>query len=233
MPDGWKPLAPLRSARVADKERVRLDPATTHCASRFLYLPHDFVEDRPCYWRFSTSDPANVELSTFKIDETGHSSEQRIEIPHWIRDDQHLASLGDNALPDAIALNAIGWALSFAQRTDEPRWFEVAGVDVEAAKIYLLAAADKGFWPAWNNLGVIARDGFGTEPDPTQAFQYFGLAAESLDPIPLRHLARCYREGLGVSTDESQAGFLDELATSQEEEAKATAIQLPSQNENC
>lgn len=223
-PDGWNPLMPLRSDRVADRERVRLDPEITHFASRYLYIPHNFADGRPCRWRRSVSDPASVEISTFKFDEHGHLGEHRIQVPLWIRNDEHLASLDDDASPDAAALNAIGWSLSFAWRTDDSNWFTAPGVDITSAKTYFLASAEKGFWAAWNNLGVIARDGLGAEPDPRQAFQSFERAAESLEPISLRHLAACYRQGFGVSEDAGQADFLEELATTLESDKPAAPI---------
>lgn len=216
--NGWMPLVPLRSASIADKERVRLHLNTTHLASHYLYLPNGFADGRPCYWRRSASDPTSVEVSTFKLNEEGLAEEHRIQIPHWIRNDEHLASLGENAVPDGPALNAIGWSLSFAWRTDQPDWLEVLAVDIVAAKIYFLASAEKKFWAAWNNLGVIARDGLSDPLDPVMAFHYFERAAESMKPVPIKHLADCYRRGVGVAADESHAVFLEELANSLEPE---------------
>jgi hypothetical protein len=215
---GWIPLVPLRSASIADKEKVRLDQNATHLASHYLYRPNDFADGRPCYWRRSASDPASVEVSTFKLNEQGLAKEHRIQIPHWIRNDEHLASLGEDAVQDGPALNAIGWSMSFVWRTSQPDWLEASGVDIAAAKTYFLAAAEKGFWAAWNNLGVIARDGLGGTPDPVMAFHYFERTAEFRQPISIRHLADCHRRGVGVAVDESQAAFLEELANSLEPE---------------
>ena len=217
--NGWTPLVPLRSANIANKERVHLDRKTTHLASHYLYLPNGFADGRPCYWRRSSSDPASVEVSTFKLNEQDLADEYRIQIPHWIRNDEHLASLGEDAIPDGPALNAIGWSLSFAWRTDQPDWFEAPSVDVVAAKNYFLASAEKGVWAAWNNLGVIARDGLSGRPDLVMAFHYFERAVEiGMQPATIRHLADCYRRGVGVASDESQAAFLEELANSLEPE---------------
>ncbi len=218
--NGWSPLMPVRSASIAGKERVRLDPKITHLASHYLYLPNGFADGRPCYWRRSTSDPGSVEVSTFKISEQGLAQEQRMQIPHWIRNDEHLLSLGEEAVPDGPALNAIGWSLSFAWRTDQPDWMKAPYVDIEAAKTLFLASAEKGFLTAWNNLGVIARDGLDGTPDFVMAFHFFERAAESMQPLPIRHLADCYRRGVGVAPDESQATFLEELANSLEPEKR-------------
>jgi hypothetical protein len=220
--DGWVPLLPLRTAYVGDKERVRLDVSTTRLPSHYLYLPRGFAENRPCYWRRKADDPAVVEISSFSIDSQGRIIEDKIKVPGWIRNDAHLASLqGDE--PDKEALSAIGWSLSFAWRTDDPRWYEAESVDIGLAKTYFMAAANKGYWAAWNNLGVLARDGLGAPTDPQLAFECFEKAAQDMEPISIRHLSSCYQNGIGVARDAAQAAFLEELAVSIEAE-KTTPV---------
>jgi TPR repeat protein len=155
-------------------------------------------------------------VSTFKISDGKTAEESLIQVPIWIRDDDHLASLNGEELPDGAALNAIGWSLSFSWRTAKADWFEAPGIDLVAAKSFFLASAEKGFWAAWNNLGVMARDGLGTAPDPEQAFRCFQHAAESLDPVPLRHLAVCHRQGIGTPINQDQAADLEKLAATRE-----------------
>ena len=215
-PGEWNPLIATQTTRVNNSDKIRLKARATRLPSLFLYVPAGFVDDRPCYWRRAPHDPGTVEISSVSIDAAGAIKEEIISVFSWIRDDEHLASLRDGDGPDPAALNAIGWSLSFGHRTEDLKWYEAQGVDLRLAKSYFAAAAEQGYWAAWNNLGVLARDGLIEPPDEERAFECFGRAAQERNPIPIRHLADCYRNGVGVTKDPDQATFLDKLALSLE-----------------
>jgi TPR repeat protein len=127
------------------------------------------------------------------------------EIERWRTDPQAELS------PDA--LNSIGLALSFAWRLHNAQFpaFAIPGVDFPPGKILFDCAAESGYWPPINNLGVIYGEGLGVARDPAKAFELFTRAAQSLDPTPLRHLANCYRDGLGCNRDPTSQAFIEEL----------------------
>lgn len=110
---------------------------------------------------------------------------------------------------EAIAQNALGWALSFGcGDKNVPDW--------ASAKYWFDLSARQGFWVAENNLGVLYLKGHGVKKDDHKAFEHFRKAAQSLNPIPLRHLADMYEKGLGVQKDLEQARFHRELAKTSE-----------------
>jgi hypothetical protein len=116
-------------------------------------------------------------------------------------------------------LNGIGWTLSFHWRNaEDAEWYNHPAVDMVRAYEFFERAANLGLWNAKNNLAVLCRDGLGVQKDPQKAFDLFFGAANSLDPVPLRHLATCYREGKGTKQDTAQADYLDELATLRQSE---------------
>ena len=59
---------------------------------------------------------------------------------------------------------------------------------------------------------MIYRDGLGHLADPEQAFHWFTIAAESLEPISLGHLAQCYLEGIGTAKNTEYSSYLEDLA---------------------
>ena len=56
------------------------------------------------------------------------------------------------------------------------------------------------------------RDGIGVAAHSGKAFRYFYKAALSLEPIHLRDLARCYRDGPWCEPDKGMADYLWGLA---------------------
>jgi hypothetical protein len=214
--DEWKPLETSGSEQVGNKKKVIWKHPLQKVCNYSLYLPNDFAIDHPCYWRRNKNDPANIELSTFRVDQRNDVSEVRIRIPIWITNDKHLASLQANAGPDREGLLIIGWSLSYAWKTDDLVWFAKPEVDIERAKPFFAAAAEQGSWLGWTLLGVIARDGLGAEPDPKRAFELFQKAALSGEPRALRNLSKCYRDGYGVDKDIGRANFLEQLVTLRE-----------------
>ncbi|MFW2545660.1 tetratricopeptide repeat protein [Primorskyibacter sp. 2E107] len=138
-------------------------------------------------------------------------------IPGWLKTDEELQTwlATVDTPPTADQLNAVGWAFSFTWRfgTRDNRWVRLfPNVDMLLALECFERAAQEEFWAALNNLGVIWRDGLGVVPDPQKAFYCFTRAAKSGEPTPMRHLARCYREGHGCEVDHNMAVHLDIMA---------------------
>lgn len=214
---GWRPLIPVKSALVHGRQRILMD-SSANLPSRYLYLRPGFIDDRPCYWRRSKNDPGSVEISSFSLDRSGSVTADTLTLYAWIRNDNHLLSIKEIDSPDGNALNSIGWSLSFAWRSEAANWHESQDVDLSLAKTYFKAAADQGNWVALNNLGVLTQSGLVGPPNQEEAFECFTVAAQSLNAVPIRHLAACYRNGFGVTIDLDQASFLDELAAAIENE---------------
>jgi TPR repeat protein len=68
-------------------------------------------------------------------------------------------------------------------------------------------AADQGYAPAWNNLGLCYRNGEGVPQDEIRAAGCFRRAAELGNDSGQYNLGRCYFHGVGVIQDIEQAKF--------------------------
>lgn len=185
---------------------------------RHLYLPHDWPLDGPTFWRWHPESLGTIELTTLLFDESLTPKELSTSVPGWIQTDGEL-KVWENApdlSPTPKQMNAVGWAFSFAWRLskENANWIHIfPTVDMKMAKECFEIAAKHGFWAAFNNLGAIWRDGLGVTKDPEKAFFYFSRAAESGEVVPMRHLARCYREGFGCQADHNMAVHLDIMAS--------------------
>lgn len=211
-PTNWAPLLPTKIESGANVDLFYVDQKATSIPGRFLALPASVCRDVPLFWRRHSSDPALIDVSTVSIGAETFGAEARHSCASWTSSMADLDAVTRGEPLSATTLNHLGWWLSFHWRSDQPDWYQVPTVDWPLAQIYFQKAADLGSWAAQNNLGVIYRDGLGVAPDPGLAFRYFEQAAKALEPLPLRHLARCFRTGFGVPQDDVQADFIDELA---------------------
>jgi hypothetical protein len=81
-------------------------------------------------------------------------------------------------------------------------------VDLDRARALFEAAGKGGDWKGWNNLGVLARDGYDRAPDPGLAFASFQRAAESLQIAALSNLLSCYLDRVGTERDAAMEELL-------------------------
>ena len=116
---------------------------------------------------------------------------------------------------DSKAQNRLGMIFSFANDTPLGRAIGSFpdGCNWAAALKWFTKSADSGEWAAHNNLGVMYLNGYGVERDEARTFQLFQIAARQQEPIPIRHLADCYRDGIGTHRDMKEAGRLYERAS--------------------
>ncbi len=185
-----------------------------------LIFPSSIPENTPIYWRKCPTDPCFIEISTIINDGQGIFREHIEKIPVWISTSEELKSHLGGQNPSGKTLNKIGWWLSFERRADDNKytWYKTLGSDGKKARKLFKEAGEKGSWEGFNNLAVMLRDGIGGKIDLAEAFFYFEKAAESLGAVPLRHLAKFYREGLACIVDAEHAEFLEELAQLNDEE---------------
>jgi TPR repeat protein len=73
-------------------------------------------------------------------------------------------------------------------------------------------AADQGYAPAQNNLGVLYDQGVGVPKDPEQAMRWYRLAAEQGDGSACTNLAYTYAGDTGAKPDLTSAYFWALLA---------------------
>lgn len=224
--DAWRPLLADEIARIDEFDRIRL-PQRDRLPGIFIYVPSGWVGDAPAFWRWCPSDPRMIEISGIRLPVHGSLETTTLNVPSWLRNDEEFERwrADPNAELSPEALNAIGFSLSFAWRLHEgTNWYlGLPCVDFALAKTFFELAAERGFWAAANNLAVMYRDGLGVERDLEEAFKLFQRAAQSFEPTPLKHLARCYGEGLGCKRDPELQSFLEELMALHEEEEKSTA----------
>jgi hypothetical protein len=223
--DAWRPMLMEEWARAGEFDRLRL-PRGDRIPGKFIYVPTGWTEDRPAVWRWSSSDPGMIEVSCFKLAAEGHLETKVFAVPSWFDDDAEFESWrADRDAPLAAkALNAIGFALSFAWRVEGVNdWYQCyPGVDLALARSFFERAAESDHWAAINNLGVMYLRGLGMDADPVKAFKLFERAAQGLELMPLKHLADCYRNGTGCDPDPDHLAFLDELIALRKEEEKAS-----------
>lgn len=216
--EGWAPLVVERMVPAGEVDLLLTNKAKNTLGKVVLPVKASVLRNRPLYWCRDPADPSMITISSINA----HSSElEAIEVraPCWISTETDAKAYNSGDAPSSEDWNSIGWAASFAHRQEgHDEWASSDAVDWSWAKMAFEEGAKAGFWPSINNLAVMYREGHGVEVDAQAAFANFKLAAESLDPIPLRHLANCYRFGLGVDVDEAQSAYLEELAELQESE---------------
>lgn len=224
-PHEWRPLVTAegkRPERIGTYWRVPVHVHDQVPGQRF-YVPTGWVGETPVYWRWKPDDIGWIELSTIRFGQGLEPESVIVQIPGWLRNDREFEAWasGEAPAPDAEQWAALGWTFSFAWQFfgDFPHWYVLfKGIDFKLALQCFEIAAKSGLWNALYNLGVLYRDGLGVDKDPEKAFDYFRRAAESMEPAPIRHLAKCYREGFGCAIDIEMADYLDELASAIEAE---------------
>jgi hypothetical protein len=212
--------------QTGNHDRLRLEPRD-RLPGAFLFLPTGWVGDAPAMWRWSPEDPSLIEVSCFKLDSDCDFVANIFTVPSWFRSDQdfHLWIDDPSAELSPEVLNALGFTYSFQWKlTDGPYWYlGLPNLNFEIARSYFERAAEKGFWAAVNNLGVIYRDGLGVAKDDAKAFSFFDRAAQSLEPISLGHLAECHSKGIGCPPNPELAAFILELIEVRKEEKSSAA----------
>lgn len=243
-PWDWQPLVSTREVSGVEYDLFYLDRQETGFSGKFIPLRAGLYRDAPKYWRRHRGDPRFVEISTISRPNqesgsvvhrwisrgTSSAAQDRLAFgmitenffaPGWMVDPDDINRTMSEIEQSGAIWNAAGWSLSFHwKNADTPDWASDCRIDWKLAKEMFEKAAALKYWAGANNLGVIHRDGLGQAPDPMQAFHWFTIAAESLEPIPLRHLAGCYSMGLGTEKDLRQAAYLQELADIIESEKK-------------
>jgi hypothetical protein len=216
-PNAWRPLAPMAISPSGEYDLLTLSESD-HLPRNCLFVPAGWIGDAPSFWRWSDKDPTMIEISCVRVDANGEVRPQTFAIPSWIANsEEHEQWIEKPHLePSPERLNEIGYALSFAWRMDGlDNWREfISAVDFTLARALFERGAGKGNWAAINNLGVIYEQGLGVSVDKERAFDLYYRAAQSLHKVPMAHLARCYREGIGCTQNLSNAEFLQELITS-------------------
>lgn len=218
-PYAWRPLVAEKGKAIeciGGHVRFPVDSRERVPGRRF-YLPQDWPLDGPTYWRWHPASLGKIELTTIRFGDDLLPTEISLSIPGWLRTDEELQARTEltDAAPTADQMNAVGWAFSFAWRfgIENTSWIQFfKNVDMALARQCFELAARGGYWAALNNLGVIWRDGLGVVPDSEKAFYFFKEAANSGEAAPMRHLARCYREGFGCRVDHNMAVHLDIMA---------------------
>lgn len=229
----WHPLVLYRRHRGVQFDRLYVNHQTNGLAGVFLQVPKAAFDGVPIFWRRAPNQPGHIELSAI---DSSHK-EERQSIPGWFATDADVTNFEAGTPPSARALNMLGWSMSFHWEANgvipsfdrlatkcglsspsNKEWRSHALIDLAGALNYFEQAAALGSWEAKTNLAVILRDGLTEQPQPERAFELFRQAAESSDPIPLRHLAYCYRHAIGTPGDSERASALDDLAKAKEEE---------------
>lgn len=217
---GWAPLVVERMVPKGPVDLMITDKMLNALGKAVIPVPTMSYRNRPLFWRRSPTDPSQIQVASFSDSAEGIRGIE-VSVPCWISSEAEAAQYVKGVPPSGKDWNSIGWAASFAHKSEgSPEWAQSDIVDWEWARLAFEKAEEYGFWPSINNLGVMYREGYGARVDAVIAFSKFMKAAQSLDPIPLRHLAECYRLGFGTAIDEPEADYLEELAELQEAEGK-------------
>jgi hypothetical protein len=213
-PRDWRPLAAVGITQCGSHDRLAM-PKDNHLPKNCLFVPTGWAGDAPSFWRWYDNDRKLIEVSCVRVDMASKIDSRIHIVPSWVGDREELEAWLRNPAtePSPAALNAIGFALSFAWRIKGDFWATYfKAVDLPAAKRLFEQSALAGYWPALNNLGVMYEHGLGLPVDKSRAFEFYRQAAQSLNPVPLKHLARCHREGIGCEINLIEADMLDELS---------------------
>lgn len=219
-PHEWRPLVMAEGKRpepIGQHWRVPVHSREQVPGQRF-YVPTGWTGEAPVYWRWKPGEIGWVQLSMIRFGKGLEPEDDLVQIPGWLRTDEEFDAwlTGSAPTPNAGQWAALGWVFSFAWKLfgDIEYWYVLfKGIDFGLALRCFEVAAESGLWNALNNLGVMYRDGLGVKKDAQKAFEYFRRAAEHMEPVPIRHLAKCYREGFGCPVDIEMADYLDELAS--------------------
>ena len=205
-PDGWNPLAFKKRTTSGRFDVFQLDGEIPQIGSRFLILPMGQFTGLPVFWKWDAAQPEYVIVSAYSQDSHGIWKEISYESPSWLQSLHDIWPIGSDIKPSAKAYCNIGWALSFKHKKGGGKlWIQNRHVNMKSAMACFHAATKLDSWVAHNNLGVIFRDGLGTNIDENLAFHHFKIAAESMKETPMQHLANCYRDGTGVAKCEETA----------------------------
>ena len=98
------------------------------------------------------------------------------------------------------------------------------GQNIMAISLYRLAA-ERGYPPAQNKLGVCYEEGCGVEKNVEEAVRLFREAASQGNLNAQYNLGVCYEEGIGVKKDAKEAARLFELAAAQDHAASLQKIE--------
>lgn len=218
-PHEWRPLCGRENGSTEDLgKHVRFPIAgSVQVPGGRLYIPSSWFGVAPIYWRWSPARDGTIELSSIRFGKGVVPEEVTTTIPGWLTaDDEYLRWLANpEAGPDAAQLNGLGWAFSFAwSYSAQPDWAQRSlPVDLSLARKFFELAAVHGYWAACNNLGVMWERGLSSNINPAKAMAYYAKAALSGEAKSLRHLARCYREGIGCTIDHNMAIYYESLVT--------------------
>ena len=123
---------------------------------------------------------------------------------------------------DLVAICSLAWRHSFGCKSELHR--EARQEDLQPAVAWYRLAARRGEWVAFNNMGVMFRDGWGVPTDHRRAFAYFRRAARSGQSRALEHPGNCYRIGTGTPLDPLRAAVIDSaVAKAKNRQATKTA----------
>lgn len=121
----------------------------------------------------------------------------------------HLAWVYDKRYLKAVKSRRSAWVPRWAEAAlSSPKVVRRSGgkSDLDLAKKWYRAAANRGFAPAMNNLGAInLRGKFGSPASGSGSFVMFMSAAKAGNPVAHWNLAIAYTAGLGVTPNAAQA----------------------------
>jgi hypothetical protein len=213
-PHDWRPLAP-EAIQPGNNYDLLVLPTTDRFPADRLVAPSGWIGDAPSFWRWSVQNPVTVEISCVRVDANNNVDSRIFVVPSWIKDTEEIASwIEDGTIePSPAQLNAIGYALSFAWKIEGfDSWYLVVdAVDMSRARALFERSAAGGYWEALNNLAVIYERGLGVHVDKERAFHLYSEAALSRERVPLAHLVRCFRAGIGCTKNLEEADRLEAL----------------------
>ena len=214
MPRAWHPLAPTAIKSTGGYDLLAM-PVAERLPNNRIIVPTGWVGDAPSFWRWSSQSPITIEISCMKVDSNNNVDSRIFGVPSWIKDYEGIAAwIKDETIkPTPAQLNVIAYSLSFAWAIEYfDSWhLTVSAVDMNRARALFEMSAASGNWGAINNLGVIYERGHGVEIDKERAFRFYSQAALSRERVPIAHLARCFRSGIGCVKNLEEADRLDAL----------------------
>ena len=213
----WRPLlAGGEVLSVGEYDRIPI-PKDEKATGRYFFLPTGWWGVAPIYWRWSPQHPGMIDVSSAASGPYGGVTERAVELPGWLRTNKEFDEWRDRSKPEPSTerLYHIGRSFSFAQRAknsySDDGFRREAGFDADLAVSCFRRAGEQGSRKALKALACMYRDGIGVAAHSGKAFRYFYRAALSMEPIHLRDLARCYRDGLWCDPDAEMADYLWKL----------------------
>lgn len=213
---GWKPLTDL-NINIEDNgdflffTGFTCEPLEYH--SFGLRGPHDLNFDGPLYCRKLSDGRYELSWIPSAFSYNHFEISMAFVVPLAYRPSR-VEEWEKAAAGDVVAQNLVGMMLTFHRDNEKSRKTGIFPemCDWAAARIWFEAAAEKGYWAAIHNLGVMYFYGYGVERNGVRAFEFLSQAAQSLSPRSLRRLADCYEQGIGTLADFEMTTFLRELA---------------------